>query len=190
MVETFLSDLQQLILLVQQNQLLVLGGIALMWLLQLLNFLLGYRLNVLGIYPRTVHGLIGIPVSPWLHGHFNHLFFNTIPLYVLANFVLLNGVDIFYKVTVVVVTVSGSLLWLFGRKGVHVGASGLIMGYWGYLITNAFYHASVITVLLVVVSLYYFGGLVSSLIPSSEAEVSWEGHIFGFLSGLVANYFY
>lgn len=187
-METILAQFQQLITLVKANQHIVLAGIAAMWIVHLINIAVRYRLNLLGIYPRTVHGLTGIVFAPWLHGDFNHLFFNSIPLYVLANFVLLGGVLPFFHVTVVIIGISGALIWLFSRKGLHVGASGLIMGYWGYLVSNAYYHASVITVLLVIVSLYYFGGLLSSLLPSSEAEVSWEGHIFGFIAGVAANY--
>jgi membrane associated rhomboid family serine protease len=181
---------QHLISLIQGNQAFLLSAIGILWGIHLLNFILGYRLNCLGIYPRHLRGLAGIIFSPFLHGDFNHLFFNTIPLYVLANFILLGGVLLLYQVTAVVVLVSGVLIWLFSRRGLHIGASGLIMGYWGYLIMNAYAHPSIMTVFLVLVTLYYFGGLASALLPTSEQEVSWEGHIFGFISGLVANYFF
>lgn len=187
-MEDYLNQFLQLVSLIQVNQHIVLEGIGAMWLIHVLNILLKHRLNLLGIYPRTLHGLIGIPCAPWLHGDFNHLFFNSIPLYVLANFALLGGVFVFYKVSIVIITISGLLIWLFSRRGLHIGASALIMGYWGYLVTNAYYHASIVTVFIVIVSLYYFGGLLSSLLPSSEAEVSWEGHIFGFIAGVAANY--
>lgn len=181
---------QHLLSLIQGNQAVLLTGIVIMWGVHILNVLLGYRLNYLGIYPRHVFGLPGIIFSLFLHGDFNHLFFNTIPLYVLANFILLGGRTLFFQVTAVVILVTGSLVWLFSRKGLHIGASGLIMGYWGYLIMNAYEHPSVLSVFLVIITVYYFGGLASALLPSSDKDVSWEGHIFGFISGLVAHYFF
>ena len=187
-MNNFIYEFENLFALIKANQYIVLYAIGIIWLIQIINFILGYRLNILGIYPRKIPGLIGIVFAPFLHGSFNHLFFNTIPLYVLANFVLLGGIDKLYCVTCLVVLVSGFLVWCFSRSGIHVGASALIMGYFGFLATNAYYHANVMSILLIIVSLYYFGGLVSSLLPSLEKNVSWEGHIFGFGAGILATY--
>ncbi len=157
--------------------------IALIWGVHLVNVLLGRRLLILGIIPRNPFGLIGIFFAPWLHGNFNHLFFNSIPLFVLGGLVMLNGQAAFIFISLFVVVVSGFLVWLFGRKSIHVGASGLIMGYFGCLLTQAYFQPSAITLIVVVICLYYFGGLLSDLLPGKE-EVSFEAHIFGFLAGV------
>lgn len=181
-----LSNLQALVAAMQVNMLFVLALIGIMWAVNIVNWLfLGGLLNILGVLPRHPLGLIGIIFSPFLHGHFNHLFFNTFPLFVLMNLVMLGGLSLFYAVTLIVVVGSGVLVWLFGRRAIHLGASSLIMGYWGYLLVHAYTEGTIMAGVLGAVSLYYFGGLLMELFPDRR-EVSWEGHLFGFLSGLAA----
>jgi len=167
------------------TMLLIVLGI---WILHFCNFLLAYRLNLLGIYPRTWHGLLGIIFSPFLHGNASHLFFNTIPLLLLADFVSLNGWPIFYRVSLSIILLSGLAVWLIGRRAIHIGASSLIMGYWGYLLMNVMHQGTVTAIILALVSIYYFSGLALNLV-SFKKGVSWEGHVFGFLAGVATAYF-
>jgi len=162
----------------------IIGGL---YLIHLVNFLLGYRLNILGIFPRHPLGLIGIVTSPFLHGNFNHLFFNSIPLFILLSFVLLNGFATFLSVTATIMLIGGFGTWLFGRRALHIGASGVIMGYWAYLMFNAYQQPTILSLALGLVCIYYFGGLLLNLFPE-DARSSFEAHIFGFLGGLAANY--
>jgi len=182
------ESLQQVVLLTQQNMVFVLSVLAILWGVQLLNRIVDYQLNVFGIYPRHLFGIIGIVAHPFLHGSFTHLFLNTIPLFLLMNFVLIGGIDQWICVTTLIVLISGTLTWLFGRKSIHVGASTVIMGYFGYLIVSAYYNPSFMTVILSIISVYYFGGLFLSLIPKTEGNVSFEGHLFGFIAGVAAIY--
>ena len=170
----------------QFNMHYVLTIIAALWVIQCVNFVLGYRLNALGLLPRSVSGLFGIFLSPLLHGSFSHLLFNSIPLFLLMNLVLLTGLPNFIVVTLLITVISGFCVWLLGRKSLHVGASGVIMGYWGYLMVNAILFPSIITVLLAIFCFYYFAGLFASLMPKDGT--SWESHVFGFLSGLIVSY--
>lgn len=87
---------------------------------------------LLGIIPRHVRGLPGILFAPLLHANFNHIFFNSIPLVVLSNFILINGLTYYIVVTVLITVLSGIAVWLFAKPGLHIGASGLITGYWGF----------------------------------------------------------
>lgn len=171
--------------LMQKNLPLVLGLMGGLYLLHLLNFLLRYRLNIFGILPRHPWGLLGILFSPFLHANFNHLFFNSIPLIVLVSFIMLYGFDTFVCVSAIIIILGGLGTWLFGRKGIHVGASGLIMGYWSYLLVNAYQQGTALSIALASVCLYYFGGLIFNLFPM-EVKSSWEAHIFGFVAGLIA----
>ncbi len=189
MINNLLLQLQYVFAAMQANVpycLMIIGGLLA---IHILNALLGYRLNLLGIRPRRFSGLIGIPFSSFLHADFNHLFFNSIPLFVLTNFLLIGGIPKFILITITIILCSGIAVWLFGRKGIHIGASGLAMGYWGYLLVNAYLYPSIMTVILAVICLYYFGGLLFSLFPGGRNE-SWEGHVFGFLSGLLAFYLF
>lgn len=188
-MNNFAQQLLNAIHLMQANVHLTLMILGILWAIQLINFATGYYLNILGIYPRKIHGLLGIIFSPFLHGSFSHLFFNSIPLFVLIDFALLNGVNQFMYVTLIIMILSGSATWLFGRRGIHIGASHLVMGYWGYLLLNAYQHPSIVAVMLAVVCVYYFGGLLLSIFPQEE-KTSWEGHLTGFLAGIAAVYIY
>lgn len=181
------NQLDYSITLLKVNLPFVLALIAVLYGIQLLNFLLGYRLNILGIYPRHIFGLPGIFFCPLLHGHFNHLFFNSLPLFILMSFVLLGGMITFFSVTATIVVLGGLGTWLFGRKALHIGASGLIMGYWSYLLMTAYQQPTVLSLALGLVCIYYLGGLFTNLFPL-EAKSSWEAHVFGFLGGIAAFY--
>ncbi|HLD16405.1 MAG TPA: rhomboid family intramembrane serine protease [Coxiellaceae bacterium] len=165
---------------------LVLKIVAVVWAIQILNAFLGYRLNVLGIYPRHFFGLPGIVFSPFLHGNFSHLFMNTPPLIILMMLVLVEGNVQFYSVTAYIILVTGGLLWLFGRQAIHIGASGVVMGYWGYILMNAYNHWSLTTLILAGVCLYYFGSLYMNIFPI-EKQASWEAHLFGLITGISAS---
>lgn len=186
-MDNFVTTLPQIVDILKAHMPTILLFILGIWIVHFCNVLLSYRLNLLGIYPRTWHGLPGIVFSPFLHGNYNHLFFNTIPLLLLADFVSLNGWPEFYRVTLSIMILSGAAIWLIGRRALHIGASSLIMGYWGYLLMNVVHQGTVTAVLLALVSIYYFSGLALNLV-SFKKGVSWEGHIFGFFAGLATAY--
>lgn len=156
--------------------------------IQIINAACRYRLNHFGILPRSGAGLIGIVFSPLLHGSFSHLIFNLIPLYILMNLLLVFGHAIFWKVTPIVWLGEGVLVWLLARKALHVGASGVVFGYFGFLLTSAVMDFSVLTVILAIVCVYYFGNMIFGIFPTDKSS-SWEGHLFGLLAGIAAGWF-
>jgi membrane associated rhomboid family serine protease len=171
-----------------QANLPILGYIALLpTLVFLVNTLLQNRLFILGIFPRHIWGLVGIIFSPFLHADFNHLFFNLVPLIVLANFILINGLDLFLVVTAVIMLISGFLIWCFGKSGVHIGASAVVTGYWAYLVGNIYQQGTVTAIILGIVCLYYFFGIFLGIFPAKRG-VSWEGHLFGLMAGGAVSY--
>ena len=186
-LDNFVSQLQSNLSLIEANFYIAFMIVAGLWMIHFVNGILGMRLNWLGIYPRHVIGLVGIVFSPLLHGSFSHLFFNSIPLLVLICFVLVGGIAKFIYVTAIITALSGLAVWLMGRRAIHIGASSLVMGYWGYLLVDAIRNPSTMSVMLAVVCVYYFGGLIFSLFPEEE-RVSFEGHIFGFLAGIATSY--
>ncbi len=162
--------------------------IGILWCINIFNWIIGSPLNRFGIYPRKLSGLIGIIFSPILHQDFKHLLFNSIPLFVLGLVLLVReGTLNFYWITLVIVVVSGLCVWLLGRKGIHIGASSLISGYFGFILITAYTKPSIITIIPAFAALYYFGGILAGLVPS-EKKTSFEGHIFGFLSGILCAY--
>jgi membrane associated rhomboid family serine protease len=160
--------------------------IGVMWLIFIVNALiLQGRLNVLGIYPRHPMGLFGIVCSPFLHGGFSHLLLNSVMLFILGSFVMMLDPSQFYIISAIILIIGGGLTWEFGRPYLHIGASGLIMGYWGFLMINVFVQPTLLAVVVVAVCLYYFGAMFLNLFPQDE-KTSWEGHVFGFLGGVTA----
>lgn len=143
---------------------------------------------LLGIIPRTLRGLPGILFSPLLHADFNHIFFNSIPLFVLSGFVLVNGLQLYITITLFITILCGLAVWCFGNKGIHIGASGLITGYWGFLIADIYTKATPTTIILGILSAYYFAGIFLGIFPR-EKGVSWQGHLFGLLAGLATSFF-
>jgi len=171
----------------QQQLPLMINIMLALWGFNILNWVIGSPFNQLGILPRTMQGLLGIFFAPILHANFNHLFFNSFPLFALALFILSQGLVLFLWVTTLIVLLSGTAVWLIGRWGNHIGASSLIAGYFGYLLASAYHNPTIISLFLGGVSIYYFGGIFFSLFPTEE-KVSWEGHLTGFLAGLATLY--
>lgn len=160
--------------------------IALPWLVYFLNLFLHRRLLYLGIRPRTASGLLGIFFAPLLHANFNHLFFNSIPLLVLSNFILINGLTYFLLITSLLIITSGLLIWCFAKSGIYIGASALITGYWGLLVSNILQQGTVIALILGGLSCYYFAGIFLGIFPGKKG-VSWQGHLFGLLAGILTS---
>ena len=167
---------------------LTVGFILLLFAIQIINWVLGYRLNILGIWPRRKLGWIGIPFSPFLHGSFTHLIFNSLPLFIFSNLILLHGQTVFFTASIEIILISGFLIWLFARNGIHVGASALIMGYLGYIVIGIYHQPTAMSVVVGVVCIYYFSGMFSNLFPAQDKQVSWEGHVLGFAAGIIAAY--
>jgi membrane associated rhomboid family serine protease len=168
----------------RQQILLILGCVACLWSIECVNALLGHRLNRWGILPRTLAGLAGIPLSPFLHGSFAHLILNTVPLLTLGGFVVLQGTRLFLTVSLWIILLSGTALWLLGRSAYHVGASSVLFGYFGYLVARGWYERSVTALLVALLTLGLYGGIVWAVLPT-RPYISWEGHLFGLLAGVL-----
>ena len=181
-------DSANLIVTQTKSNLLSLALITLIpWVVFFITRVVSDQFLLLGIFPRRVYGIPGIFFAPLLHANFNHLFFNTIPFVVLSNFILISGLHYYLTVTFMITLFSGVAIWCFGKPGLHIGASALITGYWGFLITNIYQHGTIMTIILGLLSLYYFSGLFLGIFPS-EKRISWEGHLFGLLAGIATSY--
>lgn len=159
--------------------------IAVCWVIEIVNFMLGHRLNAFGVLPRHLSGLPGIVTAPVLHAGFGHLLSNTGGLLILGGLTQLQGNRRFIEVTLIVALVGGVLVWLLARGAYHVGASGLVFGYFGYLVARGYYRRSLISIVVAAGVVLMFGGLLHGLLPL-QTHVSWEGHLFGLLSGVFA----
>ncbi len=168
---------------------IIFGFVAILWMVEIADQLLFLnRLNQYGIIPRTQDGLRGILFAPFLHGDLAHLMANTIPLITLGWFVMLQETSDFFLVSGVTMLVGGLGVWLFGApNSVHIGASILIFGYLGFLLLRGVFQVNLPSILLSLVVGALYGGLVWGVLPS-QPGISWEGHLFGFIGGVVAAY--
>jgi membrane associated rhomboid family serine protease len=139
-----------------------------------------------GVVPRTAYGLSGIVMAPFLHGNLQHLLANTVPFVLLGALILLRGPQAFLFVTLVSAAVSGLGTWLFGTPNTHhIGASGVVFGFFGYLLVRAVYDRRISSALIaIVVTVVYGAAFLTSLMPAYG--VSWTGHVFGFAGGIAS----
>ncbi|MBW4540745.1 MAG: rhomboid family intramembrane serine protease [Myxacorys chilensis ATA2-1-KO14] len=169
-----------------KSHVVILGGlVGLMWFIHITDSVLPGTANVYGIIPRTSLGVRGIFFSPFLHGSYQHLISNTIPFLMLGWFVMLRSVKEFFAVSAIVLLASGIGVWLFGSPGIHIGASGVIFGYFGFLLSRAYFERSALSIALSLTVGLFYGSLIWGVLPN-QMHISWEGHLFGFIGGILA----
>ena len=156
------------------------------WLAFAGTVLSGGALLSYGIVPRTVWGLRGIVFAPFLHANLNHLVSNTIPFVLLGWLVMLRDARHFGRVTIAAMLGSGLLSWALGAPGsVHIGASGVVFGYLGFLMVSGWYARTFASIVLSVGVTLAWGSLVFGVLPTVPG-VSWQGHLGGFIGGVLA----
>jgi len=172
-----------------RSQLLVLGGtLAVLWLLELVDLIaLHGRLDNLGIRPRTVAGLIGIPLHPFLHAGLGHLAANTTGLIFAGWFIVNRRPRDFFLVWACATIIGGIGTWLIAPAGsLHVGASGVVMGLMGFLIARGWFERRFFAILAsLAMALLWGGSILSGLFPA-DAHISWQVHLFGLIGGILA----
>ncbi len=157
---------------------------ALCWLVFAFNAWFWHgQLNQYGIIPRRIASLPGILWSPFLHGSFTHLVANTVPLLVLGGILCGRSKSEFALVALAGTVLGGGLTWLLARSACHIGASGLVFCFFGYLASGAYFHRTFGALVLSVVCVLGYGGMLRGLLPTSSA-VSWEAHVAGLAAGI------
>lgn len=164
----------------------VLGvSVASLWAVFAVNTVLGGSLLQYGVVPRTVDGLRGIVLAPFLHADLAHLTANTASLLILGWLVMLRDARHFGIVALLAVLGGGFAAWLLGAgNSVHVGASGVIFGFLGFLIFAGWYARSFGSIVLSIAVTVLWGGLVFGVLPG-DVGISWQEHLGGFLGGVL-----
>jgi membrane associated rhomboid family serine protease len=167
---------------------LVAAMAGLMWVLEIVDRIVGGDLDRLGIEPHEADGLIGIVAAPFLHADFGHLMANTVPFLVLGFAIALNGIARVAAVTAIVMLIGGVGVWLFASEGsIHIGASGVVFGYAAYLISRGLFNRSLLELVMgAVVAGVWGSALLGGLLPRDG--ISWQGHFFGAVGGVAAAY--
>ena len=172
-----------------------LSFVALLWIVHTLRLVLSFlgllsgqdSAQIFGIHPGSgVTGLWAVFSAPLIHGDWRHLFGNSVSLLILGSLVGLRGPGQLWQVSIISALTSGLGIWLIApRTTVHVGASGIVFGYLGVLLFMGFFQRRPLSILLSVACLVLFGNMVVGLFPGAPG-VSWQGHLFGFLGGVLA----
>ena len=164
--------------------------VCIIWAVYIVDLILPLRLNSYGIVPRTTGGLIGIPLTNFLHVNFRHLISNTVPLFVLTLLLSLFYRKIFFDVILVIIGGGGLLVWLLARTANHIGASMLIYGLAAFLISSGILKQKLVPVIIsIIIALVYGVGMLNGLSPF-HGFISWEAHLFGAIAGVFAAYLF
>lgn len=164
----------------------LIGFVALLWVIQAVNWSSGYALNpAFGLVPRQVSGLDGVLGMPFLHVSFEHLIANTPPLLLLGTLLAATATRALLAMNAVVVGLGGLLVWLLGSSAIHIGASGLVFGWFGFLVTRGLVDRSPVTLGASVIVGFVYGSLIWGVFPG-QPGISWEAHLFGAIAGAVA----
>ena len=166
---------------------LVTGGfVALLWVLEIVDATTGNPLDEYGVQPRTEDGLVGIAAAPVLHFGFDHLVSNTVPVAVLGFLTLATGVARGLVATAIIWVVGGGGVWLFAEPGSnHAGASVLVFGWIVLLVVRGFLNRHSTEILIGVAVFLLYSGVLLGVLPG-QPGVSWQGHLFGAIGGLLA----
>jgi len=155
-----------------------------MWGIKLTELIFGLNLKQYGIVPNKSTGLVGLLFFPMLHSDFGHLISNSIPLLIMGI-----AVNYFYpasarKIWLAMYIIPGIFIWTFGRTGVHIGASGIVYGLWSFIFFSGIIRRDRRAIALALLALFIYGGLIIGIFPIKKS-VSWEGHLSGFVAGIV-----
>jgi membrane associated rhomboid family serine protease len=157
--------------------------VFIIWASYMLSLVLPFDLAILGIYPRSFQGMIGILLAPMIHGSILHLISNTLPLLFLGVVLFLFYDKIAKRVFFQCYFITNILVWIFARPSLHIGASGLVYGLASFLIFFGLFRKDFKSLIISLVILLLYGGLVYGIFPQ-QPGVSWESHLMGALVGL------
>ena len=162
---------------------------AVLWIVHLLSLLFKEDLSKLGLLPRNLVGLLGIFTSQLIHADFSHLISNTIPLIILGWIIFSFYPKVSYILFLFIYFVTGLLVWIFARQVSHIGASGVVYGFVSFLFFSGIFRRDNKSISLALVITFLYGGLVWGMIPGWKG-ISWESHLFGAITGLLAAYLF
>ncbi|GJM30498.1 MAG: rhomboid family intramembrane serine protease [Cyclobacteriaceae bacterium] len=163
--------------------------VGILWLVRIVESLLSFDLGVLGIHPRSLAGTVGILTGPLVHGDFQHLMSNSLPLIFL-------GIGVFYFYNRIALEVflgiyffTSIWVWIVARDAYHIGASGIVYGLASFLLFSGFFRKDSRSIAISLIVIFIYGGMAYGLFPLNEG-ISWESHLLGSLAGLLAAFLY
>ncbi len=163
--------------------------LVVIWMIQLLQSVLGLELGWLGIYPREIFGLRGVILAPLLHGSWGHLLANTPPLFVMSAIILFFYRRVAIPSFIMIYLLTGLAVWLFGRPVFHIGASGVIYGLVSFLFWNGVFRKNIKSIAIALIVMFYYGSMFMGILPGQQG-ISWESHLIGGIVGIFASFWF
>jgi len=164
--------------------------ISVMWLVKIIEILFETDFSEYGIFPLAAKGLPGIVFSPFIHANLNHLFNNSLPLFLLATALFFFYSEVALRIFTWTFFLTGIFVWIAGRSAWHIGASGMVYGLASFLffsgIIRRYFRLTALSLLIV----FLYGSMVWGIFPGVYKNVSWESHMLGFISGLILSIWY
>lgn len=165
--------------------------IIVIWLIKLGEFIMHTDFGFWGIYPLKIEGLAGILFSPLIHSDLNHLYANTIPLFLLSTALFYFYREIGFKILMLIYFTTNFWVWIVAREAWHIGASGLIYGLFSFIFISGIIRKNNRLMALSMFIIFLYGGLIWGIFPNNiQREISWESHLMGLISGIVFAVYY
>ncbi|WP_039917282.1 rhomboid family intramembrane serine protease [Cellvibrio mixtus] len=155
---------------------------------QVFNWVFQGWLFQFGLIPRQLDSLPGIYIAPFLHSDLGHLINNLVGLFIFSSLLFVHSLKRYLWSSFFIITLTGVLVWCFGRNALHIGASGWIFGLWSLTIAIAWFDRRFLNILIALVVAFFYGGMLWGVLPT-DPRVSFESHLFGAIAGVVCAFF-
>lgn len=161
--------------------------LIIIWIVALLEYILNIRFVEYGVWPRSPEGAIGILTAPLIHGDLNHLFANSVPLFVLGASLFYFYRSIALRVFILIYLFSNIWVWGIGREAYHIGASGIVYGLASFLFVSGLIRKEPRLMAISMFVAFMYGSFIWGIFPElfPEKNISWEAHLMGLLAGVI-----
>ena len=163
--------------------------LLLMWLVKIIEVNFQISFVRYGVFPQTIDGLKGILFSPFIHKDFTHLINNSYPILILGGMLFALYHKIATQLFVWLYFIAGFWLWVIGRPSFHIGASGLIYALASFLLVSGIIRKDPRLTAVSMLVIFLYGSMIWGLLPT-KGPISWEGHLAGFIAGILVAIFY
>ena len=163
--------------------------LIIMWIVKLIEYRFGLSFANYGVHPQRLIGLKGILFSPFIHKDFSHLINNSYPILILGGMLFFFYKKIAKQLFLWLFFISGFWLWIIGRPSFHIGASGVIYALASFLFISGIIRKNPRLSAISMLIIFMYGSMIWGIFPA-EKNVSWEGHLSGFLAGILVAIFY
>jgi membrane associated rhomboid family serine protease len=165
--------------------LLMVAMLAVMWAVEIVDYFMMGTLDGYGIVGWDPTSLMGIFFSPFLHGGFGHLIANSLPLLILGFLAALRGIGKFMMASLLIIVIGGVGTWFTSPGFITVGASGLVFGYFGFILARGLFDRLVLDIVIGIGVAIAYWSILAGLLPN-QPGISWQGHLFGLIGGVIA----